>query len=90
MGASVAVGVRVLQDVPETIDDVCGVRVDLQQHAAMNSDWKEAGDSRETGVLGTQESEDKRLQLSQDHSEFSGVVIVQREVVLVVVVCRRL
>ena len=54
---------RVLYDVPEIIDDVRGVEVDLQllQLAAMNRDWKEAGDGRETDVFETWVSEEKIL-----------------------------
>ena len=37
-------------------------------------------------AFGTREFEDKRLRLSQDHSEFSDVVIVQREAALTIVV----
>jgi len=72
---------RVLQDVPKIIGNVRGVEVDLQllQLAAMNRNRKEAGDSRKTGVFGTRASEDKRLQLSQGHSELSDVVVVQLE-----------
>jgi len=60
----------------------------LLQLAAMNGNREEAGDGRETGVFGTRESEDKRLQLSQDRSEFCDVVIFQREAALAIVVCR--
>ena len=71
----------VLQDVPQIIGDIRGVEVDTQpiQLATMNGNWKEAGDCRETGVFGTRVSEDKRLQLSQGHSEFRDVVVVQLE-----------
>ena len=41
----------------------------------MNGNWKEAGNGRETGVFGTRASEEKRLQLSQGHSEFGDVVV---------------
>jgi len=76
---------RVLQSVLEIIDDVRGVEVDLQllQLVAMNGNRKEAGNGRETGVLGTRASEEKRLQLSQGHSEFGNVVVVQLEDALV-------
>ena len=45
----------------------------------MNRDWKEAGDGRETGVLGTCASEEKKIQLGQGHSELCDVVVVQLE-----------
>ena len=72
---------RVLRDVPQIVDDVRGVEVDHQllQLAAMNGNRKEAGDSRETGVFETRVSEEKRLQLSQGHNEFSDVTVVQLE-----------
>ena len=72
---------RVPQDVPQIIDDIRGIEVDpkLLQPAAMNRDWKKAGDSRETGVFETRVSEDKGLQLSQGRSEFRDVVVVQLE-----------
>lgn len=51
--------------------------MDLQllQLVAINGDRKEAGDSREASVFKTCVSEEKRLQLSQGHSEFGDVVI---------------
>jgi len=56
---------RVPQDVLEIIDDFRGVEMDLQlpQLAAINGNWKEAGDGRETGVFETRVSEEERLQL---------------------------
>jgi len=79
---------RVPQDVPEIIDNIRGIEVDLQlpQLAAMNGNRKEAGDGRETGVFGARVSEQKKLQLSQGHSEFDDVVIVQLEDALAIVV----
>ena len=58
----------------------------LLQLAAMGRNRKEAGDGRETGVFGTRASEEKRLQLSQGHSEFGDIVVVQLEVALATVV----
>ena len=52
-----------LLDVLETINDVCGAEVDLQflQLDAIGGNWKEAGDSRGTGVVKTGVSKEKRL-----------------------------
>ena len=58
----------------------------LPQLVAVNGNWKEAGNSRETGVFETRVSEEKRLQLSQGHSEFGDVVVVQLEDALAIVV----
>jgi len=52
----------------------------------MNGNRKEAGDSREAGVFETRVSEEKRLQLSQGHSEFGDLVVVQLEDALAAVV----
>ena len=55
--------------------------MDLQilQLGTMNGNRKEAGDSRKAGVFKTRVPEKKRLQLSQGHSEFGDVVVVQLE-----------
>ena len=50
-------------DVLEIFNDVRGAEVDLQvlQLDAIGGNWKEAGDSRGTGVLETGVSKEKRL-----------------------------
>jgi len=62
------------------------VDAQLLQLAAMIGNRKEAGDGRETGVFGTRVSEVKILRLSQGHSEFRNVVIVQLEDALTLLV----
>ena len=53
----------VLFDFLEIVNDVRGSEVDLQflQLDAIGRNWKEAGDSRGTGVLETGVSKEKRL-----------------------------
>ena len=45
----------------------------------MNGNRKEAGDGREADVFKTRVSKEERLQLSQRHSEFRDVAVVQLE-----------
>jgi hypothetical protein len=51
--------------------------MDLQflQLEAMNGNRKEACDGRGAGVCEAWESEQKKLQLRQDHSKFGDVVV---------------
>ena len=68
-------------NVLKIVDNVCGVKVDLQslQFDTMSRNWKEASDGRGAGILATRMSEEKRLQLRQCHSERCDVAVVQLE-----------